>query len=315
VVIPTYRRPALICALLEQLVHQTLSAASFEVIVVDDGSDDGTSAQVLAVAATLPFSVRLSQAATNRGPAAARNLGWRAARAPLLAFADDDVTPAPGWLEAGLRALEAEPAVGVVQGRTLPPPEVDLLATHYGPPNWDMLLLVEGPTPFFEGCNLFFRREALEQGGGFDEDFRWWVEDTAAGWRVLAAGWERGFAPDALVTHPPDRRGWVWFVRSGLKERHMVVLARSHPGFRAETFWRPWAFRRQDAAFALAIVASVAAVWFIPALALALPYLWLRRPSVRHLSFFRLCVQIPVVDAARLVGHIGGSLSARILVL
>jgi glycosyltransferase involved in cell wall biosynthesis len=303
------------CALLEHLRHQTLPADDFEVIVVDDCSNDDTGEQVLGLAPMLPFAVHLTRPAAHGGQAAARNVGWQSARSSFVAFTDDDVTPAAGWLEAGVRALEADPALGVVQGRTLPPPEIDLQATQYGPPNWDILHLVDGPTPFFEGCNLFFRRQALKEGGGFDEAFDWWGEDTAAGWRTLAAGWGRGFAPDAVSTHPPDRRGWVWFVRSGLREQHMIELGGTHPSFRAAAFWRPWAYRKQDAAFALALIGAVAAVWFLPALALILPYLWLRRPSVRHLSFFRLCVQIPVVDAARLFGHLRGSLSARIFVL
>ncbi len=302
-------------ALLEVLVHQTLPAHSFEVVVVDNFSDDDTSDRVRQLAPSLPFATQLTRTHSNHGPAAARNLGWQTARAPFIAFLDDDVTPTPTWLENGLRALSADPTIGVLQGRTLLPPDVDLAAVHYGPPNWDVVHLIERPTPLFEGCNIFYRRETLEATGGFDEVIGWWGEDTAAGWASLEAGWRRGFAADAEVTHPLEHRGWSWFVRNGLLERNMIAIGASHPGFRQAAFWRPWAFRREDAAFALALAAAVGAVWFLPALVFAAPYVWWRRPSVRHLSFFRLCLQIPVVDAARLVGHVRGSLASRVFVL
>jgi glycosyltransferase involved in cell wall biosynthesis len=315
VVIPTYRRSELIRNLLQALVQQTLPARSFEVVVVDDCSDDGTSDRVRDLVPSLPFSVQLVRTERNGGPAVARNLGWRLARAPLIAFVDDDVSPMPGWLEAGLAALTARPEVGVMQGRTSLPPETDLTAVHYGPPNWDVVHLIDKPTPQFEACNIFYRRQALEGTGGFDEVLAWWGEDTVAAWRSLEAGWERAFAGEAEVTHPMARRGWAWFVRNGFDERNMVSVGARYPGFRREAFWRPWAFRREGAAFALAVAATVASVWFLPLLVLAAPYLWLRRPSVRHLSFFRLCVQIPVVDAARLFGHLRGSLANRVFVL
>jgi len=315
VVIPTYRRADLIGNLLTTLMQQTLPMDAFEVIVVDDCSDDDTSELVRELIPSLPFAVQLARTERNGGPAVARNLGWRLARASLLAFADDDVTPRPGWLEAGVAALEANPSVGVLQGRTLLPPETDLTAVHYGPPNWDVVHLIERPTPQFEACNIFYRRQALESTGGFDEVLAWWGEDTVAAWRSLEAGWERAFAPEAEVTHPMARRGWAWFVRNGFDERNMVTVGARHPGFRREAFWRPWAFRKEDAAFALALAAALGAVWFLPSLVLVAPYLWFRRPSMRHLSFFRLCVQIPVVDAARLIGHLRGSVANRVFVL
>jgi GT2 family glycosyltransferase len=259
--------------------------------------------------------VRLARTQSNHGPAAARNLGWQTASAPLLAYTDDDVTPAPGWLEAGLSALREQPRTGVVQGRTTYPESTDPYAVRYGPPNWEILHMIEQPTPFFEACNIFFRKAAFETTGGFDESIGWWGEDTAAGWAVLEAGWERGFSHEAWVTHPVERRGWRYFARNGLKERNLIRLGMEHPGYRAAAFWRPWAYRREDAAFVAAVVAVVAALRFRPALLLALPYLWWRRPSVRHLSFFRLCVQIPLVDAARVAGHLQGSLDQRTIVL
>ena len=315
VVIPTYQRSARIATLLGVLAGQTLAADRFEVIVVDNFSTDDTSAVVSALIPDLPFAVHLARTESNHGPAAARNLGWRCATTPLLAYLDDDCTPAAGWLEAGLAALEAQPNAGVIQGRVGIPADIDRMKVSYGQPNWEILHIIEGPTPYFEACNIFFRRAAFEVTGGFDESIGWWGEDTAAGWSVVEAGWERGFAPDAAVTHPVERRGYRYFVRNGLKERNLIRLAVEHPRYRAEAFWRPWAYRREEVAL-LAAALGLAVGWrFRPALLLALPYMWWRRPSIRKRSFLRLCVQIPLVDGARIAGHLQGSVANRVFIL
>ena len=311
VVIPTYRRPDSIRSLLEHLAGQTLPADRFEVVVVDDCSPEDPVAELEKLAGELPYRLRLLRTPSQGGPAAARNLGWGATTAPYLAFTDDDCTPEPGWLEAGLAALTADAAVGVAQGRTRAPDGVSI----DGLTDWYVWRVVERSEPEFMACNIFYRRDAFEESGGFDEEIAWWGEDTAAAWRVLHLGWQSAFVPDAVVVHPVERRGWAYFVRQGLCERNMVRLGVAHPGYRREKFWRPWAYRREDAAFVVAVLAVVAALRFRPALVLALPYLWWRRPSVRHLSFFRLCLQVPVVDAARVAGHLRGSWDNRALVV
>jgi glycosyltransferase involved in cell wall biosynthesis len=315
VVIPTYQRAHLLPALMENLAAQTLASDRFEVVVVDNCSTDDTSDVVTSLASTVPFRLRLARTEVNHGPAAARNLGWRTADAPLIAFIDDDVAPMEGWLEAGLRALNDEPQVGVMQGRTRVPKEMQRQRHDYGPPNWELFHAIECPTPYFEACNIFFRRDALEATGGFNEHIGWWGEDTAAGWEAVRAGWARGFAFDAMATHPIERRGWRWFMQNGMRESNIVRLAREYPEFRESAFWRPWAYRKEDAAFKTAVVGALLALRFRPALLLVLPYLWLQHPSIRQRSFARLCVQIPLVDAARSVGQIRGAIVYRIFVI
>jgi len=98
-------------------------------------------------------------------------------------------------------------------------------------------------------------------------------------------------------------------------EANFVRMGTEFPGFRREAFWRPWAFRREDPALLAALLGVAIGLRFRPALVLAIPYLVLRRPSPRRLSFFRLCLQIPILDAARVLGHIRGSLEYGTLVL
>lgn len=145
----------------------------------------------LPVSVRRPRSLRTLRIETNRGPARARNAGWRAAAGQFVAFLDDDCTPQPGWLARGCAELEQHPEAGVVQGATIAPPGFE--AKNYG--DHFVWRVITGQTPYFEACNIFYRRAALEATGGFDEDFGWWGEDTAAGWRVLEAGWGRVSRP------------------------------------------------------------------------------------------------------------------------
>jgi GT2 family glycosyltransferase len=297
--------------MVKALTAQTLDPSRFEVLFVDDCSGDDTPVVLASLAELAPFPMRPLQTPTNGGPAAARNLGWRGAEAQLVAFIDDDCLPEPGWLEAGLLALQEDTTIGVLQGCTKAPEGVDV----HGLGDWYLWRVIPTATPFFEGCNIFYRRPALEQAGGFDEDIRWWGEDTSLGWSVVEAGWNQTFAPEAVAVHEVERRGWWWHVKNGYLERNVVRLAAEHPGYRQQAFWRPWAFRREDAAFILAVTAAMAALRWRPAGLLALPYLWWRRPSIRRPNFFRLCFQTVVVDAARAGGHLSGAIKYRVVVI
>lgn len=310
-VIPTYRRPDRLVRLIDALAHQTLPADRWEVLVVDDCSGPELGDTLASLPSRLPVPLQVLSTARNSGPAVARNLGWGKATAELLAFCDDDVVPDPRWLEAGLAALEADPLLGVVQGRTRVPDGVDVTAL----PEWSLWRQIEGAGPFFEGCNIFYRRAALEDAGGFDETINWWGEDTSTGWKVVEQGWRRGYAPDAGVVHDVELRGPAWFLRNGWLEKNVVALAARHPGYRQEAFWRPWAFRKRDAAFVVAAASVVAGTRWRPALVGTLPYLWWARPSIRKPGFLRACVEIAAVDAARSAGHLTSALRNRVLVI
>jgi glycosyltransferase involved in cell wall biosynthesis len=316
VVIPTYNRPQRCAHLVRGLAGQTLASHRFEVIVVDDCSDiDPTRAPAIDV----PYRLTVLRTPANRGPAQARNLGWRAAGAPLVAFMDDDCFPEPEWLAAGLAFMSAHPAVGVAQGRTRAPDGVDVSRLQGG----YVWRVITEATPYFDACNIFYRRQALAATGGFDESkVAWWSgtpvawgEDSAAGWAVVEAGWGRDFIADAVVAHDVEVRGWLWHLRRGYLDRIIVQLAAEHPGYRGEAFWRPWAYRREDPAFLAAVAGLAVAIRWRPAALAALPYLWWRRPSVRKPRFVRTCVQSVVVDAARAAGQLTGAVRHRTFVV
>src|SRR5436305_5803487 len=102
VVIPTHDRPEGLARLLAGLHRQTVAPARFEVIVVDDGSSEP------AVVDSGELWVRVLRHEQPRGPAAARNSGWRAASGDIVAFIDDDCVPSERWLEEVMAATRGE---------------------------------------------------------------------------------------------------------------------------------------------------------------------------------------------------------------
>lgn len=310
VVVPTYRRPQRCRRLLDALAAQKVPAAEFEVIVVDDCSGDATAEMLCSAAADLPYLLRPMQTESNAGPARARNVGWKAARADVVGFIDDDCVPDPAWLASGIQAFCGRETVGVVQGRTSPPQDHD----GAGLPRWHHKQDITAPTPYFESCNIFYRRDALLAAGGFDEQIGWWGEDTSLAWSVLDLGWESDFAAEAVAFHDVECRGWRWHVSAGMWEANTVRLAKMHPGFRGH-FWRPWAFRRREPALALAALGVLAAAWWRPALLAAAPYAWVSRESPSDPRFAVHWLENLAVDASRLAGHLVGSWQNRTLVL
>ena len=273
---------------------------------MDDGSVDDTAAVLARVTATtaLPLTTLRTD---GRGPAVARNVGWRRTDAPVVAFTDDDCAPDPGWLAAAADALAAAPRVGVLQGATRPPD-----GALEG--RWAATRRIDGPTPFFEACNLVLRREALEAAGGFDERFVMHGEDTGLGWSVLEQGWARGFAADAVVRHDVTHPGLSWHLRQAWMQGNLVPLAARHPGLRA-TFWRPWAFRRHEAVFAAAVVGVAAATRAPAALVLAAPYAWAQRTGRPDRAWVRDRLEVLAFDSVTLAGMLKASLRHRRLII
>jgi len=274
VVIPTFRRPDLLPRLVAALEAQTLDTSRFEVLLVDDASGDDTQATIKELASDSKLRLRALEMPSNGGPAGARNLGWRTAEAPIVAFTDDDCLPEPEWLEWGLRQMELQPAVGILQGRTLKPTE------PYEETAWTVSRQIFEASAWFEGCNLFLRRTALEAVEGFDESIRLpWGEDTELGWSVLDAGFERAYDQDAIIRHDLEERGLSWHLKMGYREGHLIRVARNHPRLRTEGFWRPWAVHPQSPIFAAGVAGTLLAGRWRAGLLLWLPWLWYRRPA------------------------------------
>lgn len=197
VVLPTSGRMDLLDRCLDALTRQSLPGALYEVIVVDDEPDHNTLHLVAGWRArTLDRGPRLVYLPnTNQhGPAAARNLGWRSARAPAIAFTDEDTIPTPGWLAQGLAGLTDK--VDVVCG------QLDTPAVRSGQRE-------QAARDGFSVANCFCRRSLLEQLKGFDERFEQAAHCQAdLHFRLLAIDARIVHAPEARVVLPPQPLPW-----------------------------------------------------------------------------------------------------------
>ncbi len=225
VVIPTCGRAVLLARCIDALCAQSLPAACFEVIVVDDhpARPDRAVALCCARAKRRGLRLRYLRNAGPHGPAAARNLGWRAARAEWVGFTDDDTIAQPDWLERACAALIAPggAAPDALWGRVsvpLPPQPTDY--------ERDAARLQDAG---FVTANCFCRRMLLAHVGGFDERFRAaWREDTDLYFRLCEAGARVAFAADVVVLHPVRPAGWAVSLMQQRKIMFDALLYKKH---------------------------------------------------------------------------------------
>lgn len=242
----TLNRRASCLETLESLARQ--ETKDFEVLVVDNGSRDGTSEAVNERARTFP--VRLAAVVESRpGASAARNRVLTERADGLLVFVDDDVTCAPGFVAAYLRAFE-DASVDAAGGRIvleLPRDSDRILLDHaphsYGGP-WaaydlgpqDLVTGGDVPMPF--GGNMAIRSEVLRDAGGFPDDIGYGTsglpgEDTALFRRLAVRGRRIVYVAAATVVHRFQREKMTrayfldWYHKQGRASAHMARADRS----------------------------------------------------------------------------------------
>lgn len=220
IVIPTAGRPCL-TRLLEALAVST-GPRPRHVFVVDDRADRSASLPLPPLPPPWGEIVAVLGGKAE-GPAAARNIGWRASSAEWVGFVDDDVVPPPDWLDRLAADLEAAaPGVGGSQGII----EVPLPADRH-PTDWERN--VGGlETAMWVTADMAYRREALEAVGGFDERFpRAYREDADVALRVQKAGFDL-VKGSRTVLHPPGETGFWTSVRRQSGNRDDAAMRRIH---------------------------------------------------------------------------------------
>lgn len=210
VVIPTKDRAEALARTLDALEAQEAGEARLEVVVVDNGSSDGTLEQVRAREAGAGLPVRLLEQPAG-GPAAARNAGVAAAAGEVLLFLGDDTEPEDkGLLQAhlDLHSARPEPAYGVLGRITWTPraPVTPFMRwLENGGPQFHYCELAPGPVDaanYFYSSHASVKRAFFERVGGFDERFPTAaVEDTELGVRLADAGLRLDYHPELLVLH------------------------------------------------------------------------------------------------------------------
>ena len=226
-----WNRKELLGACLASLARQ--SEVPFEIIVVDNGSADG-SAELAEKSGAKVIRNR-----ENRGFCAANNQGIAAARGEFIALLNNDAEAEPGWLAALLGACGKRPDVGMAAGKTLvweDPRRIDK-AGHLifpdgqnrgrGTGAWDKGQFDrEEEVLWPDGSAALYRREMLNQIGGFDEDFFAYGDDAELGLRARIAGWTCLYTPHAIVRHHRGATmGKGSAARLELIERNRVLLA------------------------------------------------------------------------------------------
>jgi GT2 family glycosyltransferase len=172
-----------------------LDYPDYEVILVDDGSTDGTRA----IAARFPEVRTIHQ--PNLGLSMARNVGLRASNGSVVAYTDSDCVADPDWLTLLVQQLQRSGA-SAVGGPNLSPDDGAAAACVGASPGQPTHVLESDQVAeHIPGCNMAFRREALLAINGFDPLYRKAGDDVDVCWRLEQAGMWITFAPGAFVWH------------------------------------------------------------------------------------------------------------------
>lgn len=213
-----------------------------DVVVVDDGS-------------AAPLRCAALRHDTTRGPAAARNTGWRRTDTALVAFLDADTVPGPGWLEPLLRHFD-DPSVAAVAPRVRSLPGRTALARY----EQARSTLDLGPAPasvrpgsrvgHVPSAALVVRSEALRGVGGFDERLRF-GEDVDLVWRLVQRGEQVRYEPGSVVHHAPRARWSQW-----LRQRYQYGTSAAPLALRHGSAVSPVRISKWSALVWLAMVAG-----------------------------------------------------------
>ena len=235
VIVVNWDRRELLRAALESLAGQV--DAEFEVILVDNGSTDGSVEMAMHNFSTR-FPLRVIRNAENRGFCAANNQGIAIARGSLIALLNNDAEADPAWLRELRQACEQRSEIGMVASKILvyaDPQRIDKVGHLIYPDGqnrgrgtgeldrgqYDQSTDCLWP----DGCAAMYRKSMLDEIGGFDEDFFAYADDAELGLRGRIAGWDCVYAPAARVRHHRGTTlGLASVERLVLIERNRILL-------------------------------------------------------------------------------------------
>jgi glycosyltransferase involved in cell wall biosynthesis len=239
-IIPTYNRARLLRRALESAVNLDFPPELYEIMIVDNGSND-TTAEIVQAIRSDNVEHNISYIREERlGLHNARHAGTRATKGTILLFSDDDATFDRGWLRAYAEAFDAHPKMAAAGGPVrpsweIPPPQwlVDLM---HDPVTWGMFSLMEPykdfrllPDGMFFGVNMAIRRNVLVELGGFNPEAfgDTWLGDGETG--LVYKLWDHklliGYVPGALVYHHiPSTRMTVEYLRRRMANQGMCDL-------------------------------------------------------------------------------------------
>ncbi len=235
------------------LTGQGIEASSYEVIVVDDGSTDG-SAEI----ASLQGVTVIRQG--HAGAAAARNRGVQRAQGNILLFTDADCEPRFDWIERMLEPFVDDDVAGA-KGvyRTRQNSLVARFTQAEYEEKYDYLARAD-QIDFVDTHAAAYRRELFLESGGFDPDYLL-DEDQEFSYRLAQAGHRLVFAPKAVVYHQHATTVWAYARRKVGLGRWKIRVHIRHPARAIRDSYTPWTQKAQLVLLPVTLGAAVAAVW------------------------------------------------------
>ena len=252
-------------ATIESLYKQSYPKDRYEIIIIDNASDDETDKMILSIQPHAPRALNYISK-NDDGPGVARNLGLSKAIGSIVAFIEDDCIADPQWLERGVsRMIDG---VGLVQGTTLPNP-------HQTRKTFSRTQEIIRENKLYQTCNMFYRKEDLDLVGGFSPEFigrdffgktMMSGEDADLAWKVKKLGWKSVFAEDAVVYHH------VFSLRPGkliISYRKCQLffytwpnLLQKHPEMRKDLLYLQLFREKQNALFFLFLISIIVGTFF-----------------------------------------------------
>jgi glycosyltransferase involved in cell wall biosynthesis len=282
VVIPTYRRPALLARCLDALYVQSFPSNYFEIIVISDGPDTDTH-HVINTYMLKMRHLKYVALPTRSGPATARNVGWQKATAKLVVFTDDDCIPQATWLQYFYDAYSSNAQTYVAfTGRTIVP--LPKTPTDYER-NISNLEHAE-----FITANCACTKEALKKTGGFDEHFaRAWREDSDLQFTFLQYNIPI-VQVNAVVIHPVREAAWGISLKEEKKGMYDALLYKKYPQLyrkkiQSQPPWRYYLMILSFFAFVVGMLISlpwVAATGLMIWILLWAHFTWMRLATTSH---------------------------------
>jgi glycosyltransferase involved in cell wall biosynthesis len=234
VIIPTFNRKVSLIRTLDSLFNQTFPKENFEIIIVDDGSTDGTEKLIHKIKIYHQNLSYLRQ--KNKGAASARNLGILNAEGQFIGFTDDDCTLNPNWIALAVESLEKNEFSGV-QGITLPEKEIGLINRIFA--FADMPIYTGNEVNFYPTCNIFYKKKELVEVSGFDEELGSFYEDTDLAFRIIRQGYIIHFNKNMIVYHEARYLNLLIYIFNRLKRVESApLLVKKNPELRKMFFFK-----------------------------------------------------------------------------
>src|SRR3954471_13882399 len=224
VVVPTYNRPSLLSRCLSALLNQSFLKNDYEIIIVSDGMDTATRERIESFITSQHPVICFYSLTEKKGPASARNAGWRKASGELIAFTDDDCIPDSKWLESlwSNHTLSRNNKLAAYTGRLIvpiPPNPTDYELNIRNLENADFIT-----------ANCACTKRALELVEGFDETYTMaWREDSDLQFKFMEKGVPIYSVSNAIVTHPVRKAVWGISIKEERKGMFDALLYKKYP--------------------------------------------------------------------------------------